>query len=138
MTVLGVDFGLRTTGLALSDPHERIAFPAGSVHGDEAECIRRIVEEAEAHRAAEIVVGMPRHLDGRESDMSARAATFARKLSEAVSAKVVTWDERLTSREADRAMLSGDLSRRKRKKRIDALAAQLMLQSYLDSRRRSR
>ncbi|MFH1732179.1 MAG: Holliday junction resolvase RuvX, partial [Planctomycetota bacterium] len=84
--------------------------------------------------ATTIVVGLPKNMDGTEGEMSARAQAFADKLREATAADVVTWDERLTSRQADRAMLSGDLSRKKRKKRIDSLAAQIMLQSYLDSR----
>ncbi len=134
MTVLGVDFGLRRIGLAFSDPEGRIAFPGPVLGGSEGECIAEVAEEALSHGAGEIVVGLPVHMDGGASKMSARAAAFAAALRRAVSVPVITWDERLTSAQAERAMLSGDLSRRKRKRRIDSLAAQLMLQNYLDSR----
>ena len=137
MAVLGVDLGLKRTGIAFSDPGEVIAFPGPVIQGDEAACLRRIAEEAAARGVSEIVIGLPRNMDGSEGPMGARVAAFADKLRAAVPARVVTWDERLTSVQADRAMLVGDLSRKKRKKRIDALAAQLMLQSYLDARRRA-
>ena len=134
MAVLGIDFGLKRIGLAFSDPGNTIAFPGPTITGSEEECIAAIVQEAESRAATEIVVGLPKHMNGGESDMSARAGEFAEKLRRAATATVITWDERLTSVQAERAMLSGDLTRAKRKKRIDSLAAQLMLQSYLDSR----
>ena len=136
MTVLGADFGLRRIGLAFSDPEKRIAFPGPVVTGSEDECLAAVVEEARVRGASEIVVGLPVHMDGGESEMSSRAAAFAAALRRAAAVPVVTWDERLTSAQAERAMISGDLSRRKRKRRIDSLAAQLMLQAYLDSRQR--
>lgn len=134
MAVLGIDFGLKRIGLAFSDAGNTIAFPGPAITGTEEERIAAIVREAESRAATEIVVGLPRHMNGGESDMSARAAEFAEKLGRAATATVIAWDERLTSVQAERAMLSGDLTRAKRKKRIDSLAAQLMLQSYLDSR----
>jgi putative holliday junction resolvase len=136
MTVLGIDFGLQRTGMAFSAEGTTMAFPGPVFTGDEDEVIRQIEREAASRGATEIVVGLPRHMDGTESPMSTQARDFADKLAKAVSAKVVMWDERLTSRQADRAMLSGDLSRRKRKQRIDSLAAQLILQSYLDAQAR--
>ena len=66
----------------------------------------------------------------------ARATAFGKKLEAASAAKVVMWDERLTSVQAKRAMMGGEVSARKQKKRIDSMAAQLMLQSYLDSRKK--
>ena len=70
--------------------------------------------------------------------MSAQAKVFAENLREATSAEIVMWDERLTTVQADRLMLAADLSRKKRQKRIDSLAAQLMLQSYLDAKSKVR
>ena len=134
MTILGVDFGLQRTGLAFSNADDRVAFPGPTLTGAEDELVQQIAREAASRGASEIVVGLPRHLNGSDSEMSVLASVFAANLRRAVPVKVVTWDERLTSRQADRAMLTGDLSRKKRKKRIDALAAQLMLQNYLDSR----
>jgi putative pre-16S rRNA nuclease len=137
MSILGVDFGLKRTGLAFSAEGTSIAFPGPVLTGSEDDVVRQITQEAKARGATEIVVGLPRNMDGSESVMSANARAFADKLAGVVSANVVVWDERLTSRQADRAMLSGDLSRKKRKKRIDSLAAQIMLQSYLDAKGQS-
>lgn len=136
MAVLGIDFGLKRIGFAFSDAMHSVAFAGPVVTGSEEECIARIAQEAESRGATEIVVGLPKQMNGGESAMSARASEFAEKLRRAVSVKVVHWDERLTSLQAERAMLEGDLTRKKRKKRIDSMAAQLMLQNYLDSRRR--
>jgi len=134
VSILGVDFGLKRFGIAFSNDSATIAFPGSVVTGTEAECIRRIAKEAEAHRAAEIVVGLPKNMNGTDGDMSNRVKAFAVKLRQATPAKVVTWDERLTSVQATRAMCRGDLSRKQRKARVDSMAAQLMLQSYLDSK----
>ncbi len=134
MTVLGVDFGTRRIGLAFSDPDERIAFPDRILTGTPESAIAEITNAADERTADTIVVGLPRNMDGTHGEMAERATAFADELSDATPAEVVTWDERLTTAQAERAMLGGDLSRKKRKKRRDALAAQLLLQSYLDSR----
>jgi len=133
VTVLGIDFGLKRIGIAFSDPADTIAFPGEVLAGSHGECIRQVRQEVASRGATRIVAGMPRNMNGTESPMGRKAEAFADELRRAVSVPVVTWDERLTSREADRAMVAGHLSRRKRKDRIDALAAQLMLQSYLDA-----
>lgn len=137
MAILGVDFGLKRVGLAFAGDNASIAFAGPVFTGAEDEVIERIAGEADSRHTTTIVVGLPKNMDGTDGEMSARAQAFADKLREATGADVVMWDERLTSRQADRAMLSGDLSRKKRKKRIDSLAAQIMLQSYLDSNSKS-
>lgn len=134
MAILGIDFGLKRIGLAHAGEGTGIAFPGPVITGTEEEALAKVTAEAASQGATTIVVGLPKNMDGSGSEMSERASAFADKLREATGAVVVMWDERLTSRQADRAMLSGDLSRKKRKKRIDSLAAQIMLQSYLDSR----
>ena len=134
-TVLGVDFGLSRTGLAFGSGETRIAFAGPILTGDPDDLIPEIAREAAERGASTIVVGLPRNMDGSEGEMGERVRAFAEKLREAAEADVVLWDERLTSRQADRAMLQGNLSRKKRKKRIDSLAAQLMLQSYLDTQK---
>ncbi len=134
MTILGIDFGLKRIGIAHAGDGASIAFPGPVVTGTEEEAVAKVAAEAASLGATTIVVGLPKNMDGSESEMGERANEFADKLREATGAEVVMWDERLTSRQADRAMLSGDLSRKKRKKRIDSLAAQIILQSYLDSR----
>ncbi|MFO7900913.1 MAG: Holliday junction resolvase RuvX [Planctomycetota bacterium] len=137
MTVLGVDFGWRRIGLAFSDRREGIAFAGRVLTGTPDEAVDRILDEARERDAETIVVGLPRNMNGTCGEMAEQATAFADRLRRATDAEVLTWDERLTSVQADRAMLRADLSRQKRKSRIDALAAQLMLQNYLDSRHTS-
>jgi putative Holliday junction resolvase len=136
MTVLGIDFGRKRTGVAFSDPGGRIAFAGPVLTGAETDVVAQIAAEARERGAGAIVVGLPRNMDGTDSRMSRAVEAFAEKLRAATDAEIVTWDERMTSLQADRAMLDADLSRGKRKKRIDSMAAQLMLQSYLDAQGR--
>ena len=131
MQIIGVDYGMKRVGLAFSGG--KIAFAGVTLTGGDEECVRGVVKEAEKKEAEEIVVGLPKNMNGTESEMTARAREFAEKLKLATKIKIVLWDERLTSAQADRAMLSGDLSRRKRKKHIDSISAQIMLQSYIDA-----
>lgn len=132
MALIGIDYGLKRIGIAFSSA--TIAFPGPVITGSEDDCIAKIIKEAQSRGATEIVIGLPRNMDGSESEMSARVAAFAEKIRAATKIPVITWDERLTSVQADRAMLSGDLSRKKRKEKIDSMSAQIMLQSYIDSK----
>ena len=85
----------------------------------------------------EIVIGLPLNMNGTHSAKTKEAIEFTASLTKVVSVPVKTWDERLTSVQAERAMLEADISRAKRRKASDRLAAQFILQSYLDSRRRN-
>jgi putative Holliday junction resolvase len=96
--------------------------------------IARIARENDVQ---EIIVGLPLNMNGTYSEKTKEAAEFADRLSRSVSVPVKTWDERLTSMQAERVLLSADASRTKRKKVTDKLAAQIILQSYLDSRKKS-
>ena len=82
------------------------------------------------------VVGLPIHLDGRESEKSLEARQFGRWLAEATGVPVEFFDERFTSVEAEQVLLAADLTRKRRKKRMDMLAAQIMLSGYLESQER--
>ena len=89
-----------------------------------------------ANNVREVIVGLPLNMNGTYSEKTKEAVLFVGELEKTVSVPVKTWDERLTSMQADRAMLEGDISRAKRRKLSDRLAAQIILQSYLDSRKR--
>ena len=134
MAILGVDFGLKRVGIAFAENSGTVAFAGPALTGTREELLRRVAEEARTRQATVVVVGLPRNMDGTEGEIAARARAFAHKLREAVAGEVVMWDERLTSVQADRAMLGADLSRKKRRRRVDSVAAQLLLQSYLDAR----
>jgi putative Holliday junction resolvase len=81
-----------------------------------------------------IVVGLPLNMDGGTSEKSIDVLSFVEKLKESLKLPVETWDERLSSLEANRILIDADMSRKKRKKVVDKIAAQIILQSYLDSR----
>jgi putative Holliday junction resolvase len=132
MTVcLGLDYGLRRIGVAAGDSERRLAFAVGThvegKGGSVVEYLRGLVAERGVDR---IVVGLPLTADGRETDIALRARRFAGVLERELGLPVVLWDERYSSAEADRWLPAG---RRADKGERDALAAEIILQSYLDS-----
>ena len=138
MRILGIDYGDRRLGMAIGDTEINIAtglptLERPSPAADVLEPLRRICREQGVER---IVVGLPVNMNGSLGERARLSQEFAQRLRDALGIEVETWDERLTTRQADRAMLEGDLSRKKRKERVDRLAAQIMLQSYLDAQRR--
>ncbi len=132
--VAGIDYGSVRIGIALSDPQRGIASPLESYvrHSAEldAQRFRRLVED---ERITLFVVGLPVHLDGRESSKSLEARQFGRWLAEVTGVEVVFFDERFTSTQAENLLLDAGMTRKRRKKRIDMLAAQIMLSAYLES-----
>jgi putative Holliday junction resolvase len=131
--ILALDVGEKRIGLAVSDPLGITAQGLGVLirQGREAD-LDRLLQVAREYHVTEIVVGLPRHMDGRLGKMAPEILELATSLGEALRVKVTPWDERLTSAEAERVLIQADLSRRKRRKVIDQLAAVLILQGYLD------
>jgi putative Holliday junction resolvase len=130
----GIDYGDVRIGIAISDPERTIASPLENYtrRGPEQDTqrFRRLVAEQEVTL---FVVGLPVHLDGRESPKSQEARQFGQWLGEVTGVPVEFYDERFTSREAEQALLAADLTRKRRKNRLDMLAAQIMLAAYLES-----
>jgi putative Holliday junction resolvase len=136
MKILGLDYGKARIGLAVSDESGVIATPLCVIERTSLEAdLGRIAAAATQHQAARIAVGMPINLDGTRGLAARDVARFTELLAARVSIPIEPWDERLTTAQAERAMIDSDMSRRRRKQRIDAVAAQLMLQSYLDAGR---
>ena len=131
-TLIGFDFGSRRIGVAVGETTTRIASPLGAIEGEanEArfEAIGRIVDE---WRPAGFVVGRPRHSDGSEHEVARLAEKFGRRLEARYKVPVTYVDETLTSAEAE-ATLRHTRTRAGAKSDVDALAATLILQSYLD------
>ena len=135
--VLGIDFGVRRHGLAVSDPLGYTAQPAGVVSRKGKDPgLGEIAEVIEEKEVALIVVGLPFHMDGRPGDHHDEVLAFVGLLEERFGLPVRTIDERLTTVQAERALDQMGLSRKKRKARVDQMAAQLILQAWLDSRGR--
>ena len=130
---LGVDWGQRRVGLALSDPTGTIASPFQvlEVRGDGA-AIRGILGLLEANRVDRLVVGLPLSLNGSESPQTLRVRRFAEKLSSKTRVPVFYVDERLSSRQAERDLIEMGVRREKRRETVDAVAASLLLQSALN------
>lgn len=132
--LLGIDFGQVRVGLAVSDPDRCIASPLATYHRRDAQkdatFFRELVRTEEIGR---IVVGLPLHTDGREGMLAGQARTFGTWLAEATALPVVFFDERFTTVEAEQHLRSAGLSRQKRKSRRDCLAAQIVLQSFIDA-----
>jgi len=139
MRILGLDFGTKRIGVAMSDELLLTAQGLDTIQRKELErdlaLIKGIVD---SNGVNEVIVGLPLNMNGTYSEKTKEAVLFVGELEKTISVPVKTWDERLTSMQADRAMLEGDMSRAKRKKLSDKLAAQIILQSYLDSRKRDR
>jgi len=132
--ILAIDPGERRIGVAAADLGLRVAIPLTTIEGgpDAVEAVARLVEE-EGARA--LVVGLPLSLSGALGPQAQRAQALAEALADRLSIPVLTWDERLTSAEARRRLSGGGGGRRRQKRDVDALAAAIILQAYLDSRR---
>ena len=136
--VLAVDVGARRVGLAISDATATLARPLEAIvvqsAADAVERVaRRIADLAsEEDGVSTIVVGLPVRLDGTPSEQSARVGTFIEALRQQTTIPIVVADERLTSREAESRLAVGERDWRKRKKKLDAAAAAIILQDYLD------
>lgn len=139
MRALAVDFGVRRIGLAVSDPSGTIARPLETVpgHADPARAVTEVLGaiarfERDDDRVETIVVGLPTRLDGRPNEQTARVTTFAAMLERRAGRPVVRQNERLTSHEADALLAVRQRDWRARKQRLDAAAAAVILQEYLD------
>lgn len=136
MRILGLDIGSKRIGIAVSDELGLTAQGKETLvsKGQEAD-VEQIVKIAMRYQAQEIVVGLPLNMDGTEGTQAKRVRTLIERIRREVSIPVREWDERLSTVAAERALLEADVSRSKRRKVIDKLAAALILQTYLDRQR---
>ena len=133
--VLAIDYGSVRIGLAVCDELGLTAQGLPTlVRTNKRDDLRRISEFAADYLVAEVIVGNPVGHAGQATEMSRRAARFAEELRNALGIPVVLWDERLTSLEADRVLTESGASRSARRHTRDRIAAQILLQSYLDRR----
>ncbi len=136
MIVLGLDPGERRIGVAVSDPRGVAAQPLRVIErASFAEDAARLRELVEARKAERVVVGLPLGMDGEAGPAARSARRYANRLRRELQVEVVLWDERLSTAEAERSLLSAGESRARRREVRDAVAAALILQSYLDAQR---
>lgn len=140
MRAIAFDVGRKRTGVAISDPSGTLARPLECLHGDPFAAALALVTRlrGEPDGLSAVVVGLPRRLDGSEHESSAMAREFARALEKRVGVPVRLQDERLTSVDAEERLAVGERDWRRRKEKLDAAAAAVILQDYLDDAARTR
>ncbi|MGI6377547.1 Holliday junction resolvase RuvX [bacterium] len=141
MRILGLDLGTKTLGIAISDEREIIATGLENFEFkpfDFKAAYQRVQEIVELYKVQEIVIGLPYHLHGEQSKGVEMVLRFKAQLEEELKLPVVTFDERWTTKIATSYLLEADVSRKKRKKVIDKLAAVVILQDYLDRKGRKK
>ncbi|MDD5678115.1 MAG: Holliday junction resolvase RuvX [Kiritimatiellae bacterium] len=133
--ILGVDYGERRVGLAVSDELGLMALPLDILPAQSPkQVIRDILRLCREKQVAGIVVGMPLNMDGSRGPAVEAVDRFVQELRRQGDLPVEVWDERMSSRQVERMLIDADVSRSKRKGIVDKLAAQVILQSYLDAR----
>ena len=135
MRVLGLDLGSRTCGVAVSDIIGMIARPVETIRFEDDDydtCLEKLQKHIQEFQIKKVVLGLPKHMNGDVGIRGEISIQFKEKL-ENLGLEVVLWDERLTTVAATRLLISADVSRKKRKKVVDQMAAVGILQNYLDS-----
>jgi putative Holliday junction resolvase len=135
MRILALDHGTKRIGVAVSDELKLIAQPLEFVPAEPFPAFLARLKALLAEKEVELVlVGMPRNMNGTYGPAAAKVQEFITQLGEAISVPIKTWDERLTSAQANRYLIEGNVRREKRKEKVDQMAAAILLQSFLDSR----
>ena len=134
MRVLALDHGTKRVGIAISDELGLIAQPLEFVPATPFSALLERIKVLIREKAVEqILIGMPRNMDGSYGPAALKVQEFAAALRESIAVPIRTWDERLTSSQAQRFLIEGNVRRDKRKEKVDKTAAAILLQSYLDS-----
>lgn len=132
--LIGVDFGKRRVGFSVSSPDQKFSSPLENYQRQNEQAdtrkIRKLIEE---NHPVGFVVGLPVHLSGEEGELAIASREYGKWLGELTGLPVIYWDERYTTSSAEDLLLGAELSSKKRKARLDKLAAQIMLQSFLES-----
>jgi len=130
--IVGIDLGAARIGVAVSDELGLLAHPVETIPAGSG-AARRIAEIVQEKNAERVVVGLPRHMNGTAGVGAAEALAFAKKLEALLPCEVLTWDERLSTSAANRALRDSGRKTRNSRQIVDQVAAQMILQGYLDS-----
>lgn len=137
MKILGLDLGSRTVGIAISDALGIIASGVETYRFEPEQydlALKHVVEVIKERKVQKVVLGYPKHMNGDIGEKAKLCEEFKRMIEEATNLEVVLVDERWTTKLAESRLLEADVSRKKRKKVIDKMAAVVILQNYLDSK----
>ena len=134
MRILALDHGTVRIGVALSDELKMIASPLEYIPAEPfGEFLTRLKALIDAKEVEQIIIGMPRNMDGSYGPAAEKVRAFIATLQETITVPIRTWDERLTSSQANRILIAGNVRRDQRKEKVDGMAAAILLQSYLDA-----
>src|SRR5213594_1929067 len=135
MRILAIDPGTKRMGIAISDELGLIAQPLEFIPAEPfARFLERLNQMLREKRIELVLVGMPRNMDGSYGPAALKVQQFVAALKEAITIPIQTLDERLTSAQANRLLIGGNVRREKRRDKVDKMAAAILLQSYLDGR----
>lgn len=137
MRIIGLDYGSKTVGVAVSDPLGLTAQGVETIHRKAENKLRqtlaRIEELVKEYEADKLVLGFPKHMNNDIGDRAEKSLEFKEMLERRTGLTVIMWDERLTTVEAERTLIESNIRREDRKKYVDKIAAVFILQGYLDS-----
>jgi putative Holliday junction resolvase len=132
--ILALDHGSKRIGVAISDEMKMIAQPLEFIPAEPTRAAFARLQAILSEKPAELIlVGLPRNMDGSYGPAAERVRAFVEELRQAIPVPIRTWDERLTSAQANRVLLQGNVRREQRKEKVDAIAAAILLQSFLDA-----
>jgi putative Holliday junction resolvase len=133
MRILAIDHGTVRMGIAVSDELKMIAHPMEYIPAEPfATFLARLKQILQDKEVELVLVGMPRNMDGSFGPAALKVQEFVTALKDAITVPIRTWDERLTSAQANRFLIQSKVRREKRKEKVDSMAAAILLQSYLD------
>jgi putative holliday junction resolvase len=137
MKILGLDVGSKTIGVAVSDELGWTAQGLTTIKWDELEiesADKQLKEIIDEHHVEKVVIGLPKNMNGTIGERGEASINYAKHIEKVHGLPTVLWDERLTTMAAERVLLEADVSRKKRKKVIDKMAAMMILQGFLDQK----
>lgn len=138
MRVLGLDFGSKTIGVAISDPLGFTAQGLGVIRRpndiDVEDSLRKLLEIIEKYNVEKIVLGYPKHMNNSIGERAKKTEKFKEKIEKATNLEVILWDERMSTMAAESHLVRANVRRKKRSQVIDKMAAVFILQGYLDSK----
>jgi putative Holliday junction resolvase len=137
MRFLGLDYGDKRVGVAVSDPDGRFSIPVETL-ARTPDLAQKVAELVARYDCGAVVLGLPRHLRGEQTPQTDKVKAFGEELTTTLSCEIIYWDERLTTVSASRSLQALGLTSRQQKGRLDPVAANVMLQAYLDFRKNQR
>lgn len=139
MRILGLDLGDKRIGVAISDPLGLIAQGLDNIEaGSKSDILKKVCDVVDFYKVGKVVIGLPKNMDGSIGIQGEKALCFGDEFKRCFNGEIAYYDERLTTRAANAVLLEDNLKRKDRKKKIDKVAAVLILQGYLDSKNNNR